>query len=68
MSMDKSLRKGGGLARARNVLKRAERLAVLQQEERWSPEMGVFNLPKTKYRKLAAGQSGPRRPEKAGSH
>lgn len=63
MSMDKSLRKAGGLTRARNVLKRAERLAVLQDAERWTPEMGVFNLPKTKYRKLAAGQSGPRRPE-----
>lgn len=63
MSMDKSLRKGGGLARARNVLKRAERLAILQEDERWAPQQGVFNLPKTKYRKLAAGMSGPRRPE-----
>jgi small basic protein (TIGR04137 family) len=60
MSMDKSLRKGGGLARARNVLKRAERLAVLQDDEKWTPEQGVFNLPKTKYRRLAPGQSGPR--------
>jgi small basic protein (TIGR04137 family) len=62
MSMDKSLRKGGGLVRARNVLKRAERLAVLQEDEKWTPEQGVFNLPKTKYRKLAAGKSGPLRP------
>lgn len=62
MSMDKSLKKGGGLTRARNVLKRAERLAVLQEDERWQPEQGVFNLPKTKYRRLAPGQSGPKRP------
>lgn len=62
MSMDKSLKKGGGLARARNVLTRPERLALLQQDEKWQPEQGVFNLPKTKYRRLAPGQSGPVRP------
>jgi small basic protein (TIGR04137 family) len=63
MSLDKSLKKGGGLARARNVLTRAERLALLQEDDRWSPAAGVFNLPKTKYRRLAPGQSGPKRPE-----
>ena len=61
MSMDKSLKKAGGLARARNVLTRAERLAVLQEDERWKSEQGVYNLPKTKYRRLAPGQSGPKR-------
>ncbi|HMB02587.1 MAG TPA: small basic protein [Isosphaeraceae bacterium] len=66
MSIDKSLKKASGLVRARNVLTRAERLAVLQEDERWSPEKGVFNLPKTKYRKLAPGQSGPKRPEAQG--
>jgi small basic protein (TIGR04137 family) len=63
MSLDKSLKKAGTLARTRNVLTRAERLAVLQEDERWRPEAGVYNLPKTKYRRLAPGQSGPRRPE-----
>jgi len=63
MSLDKSLKKSASLARARNVLTRAERLAVLQEDERWNPEKGVYNLPKTKYRRLAAGQSGPKRPE-----
>jgi small basic protein (TIGR04137 family) len=62
MSLDKSLKKAGSLARSRNVLSRAERLAVLQEDERWTPEAGVYNLPKTKFRRLAAGQSGPRRP------
>ena len=62
MSLDKSLKKASGLTRARNVLTRAERLAVLQEDERWSPAKGVYNLPKTKYRRLAPGQSGPRRP------
>jgi small basic protein (TIGR04137 family) len=62
MSMDKSLRRAGGLGRARNVLKRAERLALLQEDEKWDPSKGVYNVPKTKYRKLAPGQTGPKRP------
>ena len=62
MSLDKSLKKGVTLARSRNVLTRPERLAVLQEDERWTPEKGVYNLPKTKYRRLAPGQSGPKRP------
>lgn len=62
MSIDKSLKKAGGLTRARNVLKRAERLALLQEDDRWKPVQGVFNLPKTKFRRLAPGQSGPIRP------
>jgi small basic protein (TIGR04137 family) len=65
MSIDKSLKKAGTMARVRNVLSRAERMAVLQVEEKWTPEKGVFNLPKTKYRRLAPGQSGPRRVDAA---
>ena len=63
MSLDKSLKKAGSLARARNVLSRAERLALLQEDERWKPAAGVYNLPKTKYRRLAPGQSGPNVPK-----
>jgi len=63
MSIDKSLKKGGGLTRARNVLTRPERLALLQEDEKWKAVNGVYNLPKTKYRRLAPGQSGPKRPE-----
>ncbi len=62
MSIDKSLKKASSLARARNVLTRPERLAALQDDERWTPEKGVYNLPKTKYRRIPAGQSGPKRP------
>ena len=65
MSIDKSLRKTGGLTRSRNVLTRAERLVVLQEDDRWDASKGVYNLPKTKYRRLAPGQSGPRRVEPA---
>jgi small basic protein (TIGR04137 family) len=62
MSIDKSLKKGGGLSGARNVLTRPERLALLQEDDKWKPAHGVYNLPKTKYRRLAPGQSGPKRP------
>jgi len=62
MSLDKSLRKAGGLSRQRNVLTRPERLALLQEDEKWTPEAGVYNLPKTKSRRLAPGQTGPKRP------
>ena len=62
MSIDKSLKKGGGLSGARNVLTRPERLALLQEDDKWKPVNGVYNLPKTKYRRLAPGQSGPKRP------
>jgi small basic protein (TIGR04137 family) len=63
MSLDKSLKKGASLARARNVLSRAERLALLQEDERWAPAAGIYNLPKTKFRRLAPGQTGPKRPD-----
>ncbi len=63
MSMDKSLKKAGGLTRQRNVLTRPERLALLQEDDKWTPEKGVYNLPKTKSRRLAPGQSGPKRPD-----
>jgi small basic protein (TIGR04137 family) len=63
MSIDKSLKKGGGLTRARNVLTRPERMALLQEDDKWKPGLGVYNLPKTKYRRLAPGQSGPKRVE-----
>jgi hypothetical protein len=38
-------------------------MALLQEDEKWTPTKGVYNLPKTKYRRLAPGQSGPKRDE-----
>ncbi len=62
MSMDKSLKKASGLARQRNVQTRAERLAILQEEGRWTEENPVYGLPKTRFREMQVGQSGPKRP------
>ncbi len=66
MSLDKSLKKGGGLTRVRSVLTRPERLAALQADDRWTPEKGVYNIPKTKFRRLPPGVSGPSRPGESG--
>ncbi len=61
MSLDKSLKGSSAGGGERNVLTRAERLAILQEDGRWTRKHGVFNVPKTKFRRLAPGVSGPRR-------
>ena len=56
MSLDRSLKTAGSLARHRNVLTRAERLARLTEEERWTEEESVFGLPKVINRNLKVGK------------
>jgi len=46
MSLDRSLKSKNTLVRQRNVLTRAERIAILLEEERWDPSKSVFGLPK----------------------
>lgn len=53
MTMDKSLRTRKGMARARSVLSRAERLTKLQEAERWKPGDSPLGLPKVRVYKLA---------------
>jgi small basic protein (TIGR04137 family) len=52
MSIDKSLRRKDSLVRTRNVLKRAERILKLQDEERWKEGRSPFALPKVKVVKI----------------
>lgn len=55
MSLDRSLKTSDALSRHRNVLTRAERLEVLEDDGRWNgEENSVFGLPKVAHRKLAA--------------
>ena len=56
MSIDRSLKTAGSLARHRNVLTRAERLDKLAEEERWTDEQSVFGLPKVAHRNLKVGK------------
>jgi small basic protein (TIGR04137 family) len=48
MSMDKSLKRTSQLTRQRSVLTRAERIAQLIKEERWSDTARPLGLPKVK--------------------
>jgi small basic protein (TIGR04137 family) len=52
MTIDKSLRVRRGLIRNRNVLTRVERLARLQEAERWKDGDSVFGLPKVRVQKV----------------
>ena len=51
MSVDKSLKLGNRLQRARSVLSRSERIAVLRDEGRWEEGRSIFGLPKVRVRK-----------------
>jgi small basic protein (TIGR04137 family) len=57
MSLDRSLKTSSTLAKHRNVLKRAERIAKLKEAGRWSDEQSTpTHLPKVGNRKVAAGK------------
>lgn len=62
MSIHKSLKTAGKLVRARNVLTRAERIEILEKRRVWSPDDGIFGLPKTKVAKIKKG--GKKKKEK----
>ncbi|MBN2563828.1 MAG: small basic protein [Phycisphaerae bacterium] len=55
MSVDRSLKIKDSLSRHRNVLTRAERIQILQDQERFSEEDSPFNLPKVAHRKVPVG-------------
>jgi len=55
MSMDRSLKSKASLVRHRNVLTRAERLKVLQEQERWTEDGRPTGLPKVAHRKAPIG-------------
>jgi small basic protein (TIGR04137 family) len=56
VTIDKSLRGKGRLARARNVLKREERMAVLKADERWQEGRSPLGLPKVRVVVSAIGK------------
>ena len=57
MSLDRSLKGKSTLERHRNVLRRSERVALLEDNEKWSEEKGsVFGLVKVGHRKQVAAK------------
>lgn len=52
MSQHRSLKSASSLVRHRNVLTRAERLEMLQSQDKWSDSKSVYGLPKVAHRKM----------------
>lgn len=53
MTIDKSLKVRAGMIANRNVLTRAEKLAKLQEQDRWKEGDGVLGLPKVRVEKIS---------------
>ncbi len=67
MSLDSSLKTGGGLAKHRNVLTRAERIARLTDQEKFDMEGdSPLGLPKVANRKVVIGGKKKKKPGEEG--
>ena len=53
MTIDKSLQVSRGMIANRNVLTRIERLAKLQEQDRWQEGDSVLGLPKVRVQKVS---------------
>lgn len=65
MSIDKSLKIGNRLARPRSVLTRAERLAELEEGERWKKGDSIYGLPKVRVKSAKKRPKTPKAAEAA---
>jgi small basic protein (TIGR04137 family) len=63
MTMDKSLRVRAGMARARSVLTRDERIQRLKAADRWKEGESPYGLPKVRVYKLAVKQKKKKKKE-----
>ena len=64
MSLDNSLKTRGGMARHRNVLTRAERVARLREKDKFDMDSDTpLGLPKVGNRKVVAGAKGKKKDE-----
>ena len=52
MSIDKSLKRKGGMTRQRCVLTRAERILKMMENGKFSDNQSPFGLPKTRVQKI----------------
>ena len=53
MTMDRSLKVAAGAIKARNVLTRAERVARLQELDRFNEDASVVGMPKVRVQKVS---------------
>lgn len=61
MSIDKSLKRKNQLARARSVLTRAERIAILKEDGRFTEGRSPFGLPKVRVLKIGKGKKAAKK-------
>ena len=59
MTIDRSLKVGNRLVRARSVLTRAERIATLRDKEEWEEGRSIFGLPKVRVRQIKKRAKAP---------
>lgn len=67
MTMDKSLRRKSGSARARSVLTRDERIERLKEMDRWDEASSPLGLPKVRVYKLNMKKKKKRKEEEEGA-
>lgn len=61
MSLDRSLKGKSTLERHRNVLRRSERVTLLEDNEKWTEgKASVFGLVKVAHRKQVAAKKAPK--------
>ena len=61
MSLDRSLKGKSTLERHRNVLRRAERVTMLEDNDKWTEATGsVFGMIKVAHRKQVAAKKAPK--------
>jgi len=63
VSIDRSLKKPSGVVRARDVLKRGERISILKEQDRWLEDQSPLGLPKVRVAKAAAGKKKKKKEE-----
>jgi small basic protein (TIGR04137 family) len=56
VTIDRSLKRKGRLARSRNVLKRDERIAQMETQDKWLEGASPLGIPKTRVIKVTLGK------------
>lgn len=63
MTIDKSLKRKGRLARTRSVLTRDERIKQMKSDDRWADGQSPFGLPKLRVIRLVVGKKKKKKAE-----
>lgn len=67
MSIDKSLKRKGGMTRQRCVLKRSERVLQMLEAGKFADGQSPFGLPKTRVQKIAVRKKAKKEAEGDGA-